>query len=123
MALESPDVATTRTAADDPFMLIYTSGTTGEPKGAVHTHCGFPIKAAQDLQHGFDMRAEDTMLLGDRSRMDDGTVGAAWARPCSARRQCFTTVHWTIRRATVSGSSSTSIASPFWVSLRRWFAC
>ncbi len=43
-------------------MLIYTSGTTGRPKGAVHTHCGFPIKAAQDLQHGLDMSAADTML-------------------------------------------------------------
>jgi acetyl-CoA synthetase len=43
-------------------MLIYTSGTTGKPKGAVHTHCGFPVKAAQDLQHGFDMRADDTMF-------------------------------------------------------------
>jgi acetyl-CoA synthetase len=53
---------TTRTGAEDPFMLIYTSGTTGRPKGAVHTHCGFPIKAAQDLQHGLDMSAADTML-------------------------------------------------------------
>ena len=62
VAPESADLATTRTGADDPFMLIYTSGTTGKPKGAVHTHCGFPIKAAQDLQHGFDMSASDTML-------------------------------------------------------------
>ena len=53
---------TARTAADEPFMLIYTSGTTGRPKGAVHTHCGFPIKAAQDLQHGFDMHAQDTLF-------------------------------------------------------------
>ena len=56
------DCATARTAADEPFMLIYTSGTTGTPKGAVHTHCGFPIKAAQDMQHGFDVRAQDTMF-------------------------------------------------------------
>ena len=35
-------------------MIIYTSGTTGKPKGAVHTHCGFPIKATQDMapRHG-----------------------------------------------------------------------
>lgn len=59
---ESTDCATTRTAADEPFMLIYTSGTTGKPKAAVHSHCGFPIKAAQDMQHGFDVRAEDTMF-------------------------------------------------------------
>ena len=58
-------------------MLIYTSGTTGKPKGAVHTHCGFPIKAAQDLQHGFDMSRQRHDVLGHRSRMDDGSVGAA----------------------------------------------
>ena len=34
---------------DDVATLIYTSGTTGKPKGAVHTHCGFPVKAAQDM--------------------------------------------------------------------------
>ena len=59
---ESIDCETARTSADDPFMLIYTSGTTGRPKGAVHTHCGFPIKAAQDLQHGFDMSAQDILF-------------------------------------------------------------
>ena len=59
---ERDEFDTARTAADEPFMLIYTSGTTGKPKGAVHTHCGFPIKAAQDMQHGFDVRAGDTMF-------------------------------------------------------------
>lgn len=59
---ESPDYETAHTRADEPFMLIYTSGTTGRPKGAVHTHCGFPIKAAQDLQHGLDLRADDTLF-------------------------------------------------------------
>ncbi|HTM03758.1 MAG TPA: AMP-binding protein [Vicinamibacterales bacterium] len=52
---------TLRTDADDPLMIIYTSGTTGRPKGAVHTHCGFPIKAAQDLAHCFDVHAGETM--------------------------------------------------------------
>ena len=51
-----------RTAAEDPLMIIYTSGTTGRPKGAVHTHCGFPIKAAQDMVHAFDVHAGDTMF-------------------------------------------------------------
>jgi acetyl-CoA synthetase len=50
-----------RTHAGDPLMLIYTSGTTGRPKGAVHTHCGFPIKAAQDMAHCFDVHAGETM--------------------------------------------------------------
>ena len=46
---------TERTSAEDPLMIIYTSGTTGRPKGAVHTHCGFPIKAAQDMAFGTDV--------------------------------------------------------------------
>jgi acetyl-CoA synthetase len=37
-------------------MIIYTSGTTGRPKGALHTHCGFPVKAAQDMAFGTDVR-------------------------------------------------------------------
>lgn len=52
---------TEHTGADDPLMIIYTSGTTGRPKGAVHTHCGFPIKAAQDLAHCFDVQPGETM--------------------------------------------------------------
>ena len=49
------------TEAEDPLMVIYTSGTTGQPKGAVHTHCGFPIKAAQDMAHGLDVQEFDTL--------------------------------------------------------------
>jgi acetyl-CoA synthetase len=52
---------TERTDAEDVVMIIYTSGTTGRPKGAVHTHCGFPLKSAQDLAHSFDMHASDTL--------------------------------------------------------------
>ena len=46
------------TTPEDPLMIIYTSGTTGRPKGAIHTHCGFPIKGAQDMTFGMDVRAE-----------------------------------------------------------------
>ncbi len=53
---------TERTDAEDLVMIIYTSGTTGRPKGAVHTHCGFPIKSAQDMAHGFDVQEFDTMF-------------------------------------------------------------
>jgi acetyl-CoA synthetase len=53
---------TVRTDAEDVLMIIYTSGTTGRPKGAVHTHCGFPIKAAQDMVHCMDARDTDTMF-------------------------------------------------------------
>lgn len=47
--------------ADTPYMLIYTSGTTGKPKGALHVHAGFPIKAAQDMYHVFDVKPTDTI--------------------------------------------------------------
>ncbi len=47
---------TEATAAEDTLMVIYTSGTTGRPKGAVHTHCGFPVKAAQDMAFGTDVQ-------------------------------------------------------------------
>jgi acetyl-CoA synthetase len=50
------------TSAEDPFMVIYTSGTTGKPKGAVHVHGGFPIKAAQDMAHCFDLQDGDVIL-------------------------------------------------------------
>jgi acetyl-CoA synthetase len=57
----SRDGAMEMTEAEDPLMIIYTSGTTGQPKGALHTHCGFPIKAAQDLAHCFDLKPSDTI--------------------------------------------------------------
>ncbi len=58
---QAASAETERTEAEDPFMIIYTSGTTGRPKGTVHTHCGFPIKAAQDMVHGLDVHATDTL--------------------------------------------------------------
>ena len=55
------EAETERTRAEDPLMIIYTSGTTGKPKGAVHTHCGFPIKSAQDMLHGLDLHPDETL--------------------------------------------------------------
>ena len=60
---DEPDhLPTTRLDAEDPFMVIYTSGTTGKPKGAIHVHCGFPLKAAQDMAHGMDLQDGETMF-------------------------------------------------------------
>jgi acetyl-CoA synthetase len=61
LAGQSTEAPTERTAAEDPVMIIYTSGTTGPPKGTVHTHCGFPVKAAQDMYHPMDLKPADTM--------------------------------------------------------------
>ncbi len=49
------------TDAEDVIMVIYTSGTTGRPKGAVHTHCGFPVKAAQDMAFNMDVHRGDVI--------------------------------------------------------------
>ena len=48
--------------ADAELILIYTSGTTGRPKGVLHTHSGFPLKAAQDMLMAFDFGADDTLM-------------------------------------------------------------
>jgi acetyl-CoA synthetase len=58
---QSAEAGPEPTAAEDLLMLIYTSGTTGRPKGAVHTHCGFPVKAAQDMAFGTDVHPGDTI--------------------------------------------------------------
>jgi acetyl-CoA synthetase len=58
---QSDHAHTEHTAAEDPLMIIYTSGTTGQPKGAVHTHCGFPVKAAQDMAHGLDLHDDEVL--------------------------------------------------------------
>jgi len=61
MAGHADEAYTERTAAEDVVMIIYTSGTTGPPKGTVHTHCGFPIKGAQDMYHPMDLKPGETM--------------------------------------------------------------
>ena len=62
VAVESTEFETVVTDASDPYMIIYTSGTTGRPKGAVHVHAGFPIKAAHDLAFCFDLQPNDVLF-------------------------------------------------------------
>lgn len=71
-------------APDDPFMIIFTSGTTGAPKGAVHTHAGFPLKIAHDAALLFDLDRQDVWLwpadmgwiVGPITLLGAGTRGA-----------------------------------------------
>jgi acetyl-CoA synthetase len=78
------DLPTERTASEDSCLIIYTSGTTGRPKGAVHDHVGFPLKAAQDMAHCFDVGPEDTLfwfsdlgwMMGPWAIMGTLTLGA-----------------------------------------------
>jgi acetyl-CoA synthetase len=50
------------TETEDPMMIIYTSGTTGKPKGCVHTHDGFPLKASADIYFNFDLKRGETLM-------------------------------------------------------------
>lgn len=60
---QSEEAPTEITDAEDPLMIIYTSGTTGLAKGAVHTHCGFPVKSAQDMAFGTDMHPGEVIYF------------------------------------------------------------
>jgi acetyl-CoA synthetase len=70
-----PEMEALDTSVDDPAMIIYTSGTTGRPKGTLHTHAGFPIKAAQDMAHCFDVQHGDRLFW----LTDIGWMMGPWA--------------------------------------------
>jgi acetyl-CoA synthetase len=84
VADQPPACPTERTAGEDPCMIIYTSGTTGRPKGALHVHHGFPLKATQDLAHCFDLGPGDRLfwltdlgwMMGPWAIMGALTLGA-----------------------------------------------
>jgi acetyl-CoA synthetase len=58
---EPSPVDTVATGSNDPLTIIYTSGTTGAPKGIVHSHAGFAVKAAVDFGYGFDIAEDDVI--------------------------------------------------------------
>lgn len=62
MSALGDDIETYIADASEPFMVIYTSGTTGIPKGTVHTHTGFPIKAAFDAGFAMDVGPGDILF-------------------------------------------------------------
>ncbi len=54
-----PPVPTEAMDPNDPVMIIFTSGTTGAPKGIVHSHAGYLVKAGLDFGYGFDIQEGD----------------------------------------------------------------
>jgi acetyl-CoA synthetase len=105
------------TDPETPYMLIYTSGTTGRPKGAVHVHGGFPIKAAEDLAHTFDLRRGDTLFWFT----DLGWMMGPWAIEGSLLLGAQIVLYEgapDFRARTGSGRSPPATASPTSVSRR-----
>lgn len=70
VAQSSPQAGPAVFDADTPLMLLYTSTATDGPRGVVHTHAGFPLKAAQDMLMTFDVNPGDRLLwFADVGRM------------------------------------------------------
>ncbi len=108
------------TDAEDVIMIIYTSGTTGRPKGAVHTHCGFPVKAAQDMAFGTDVHRGGYHLLDDRYGLDDGAVAAIWRDTAWEPLSSSMMAHPTTRGQIVCGKWLSGSALTSWVCRLHW---
>jgi len=75
--------------ADDPMMVIYTSGTTGKPKGAVHTHGGFPLKLAHDSAVHYDAGPGDVFFWPADLGWVAGPINIAAALMRGATLVCY----------------------------------
>ena len=104
------------TDPETPYMVIHTSGTTGRPKGAVHVHGGFPIKGAQDMAHGFDVRPGDRVTW----LTDLGWMMGPWlisgALLLGATLVLYEGAPGCARVPTGCGRSPRATASPTWAS-------
>lgn len=70
VAQSSPQVGPSVFDADTPLMMLYTSTANDGPRGVVHTHAGFPLKAAQDMLMTFDVNPGDRLMwAADVGRM------------------------------------------------------
>lgn len=61
LGLDGGPVAAEPMEPNDPIVIVYTSGTTGAPKGIVHSHLGFLMKAAVDFGYAFDIQEDDVL--------------------------------------------------------------